>query len=83
MVVTVICVQTSRRFSTSPALSSHVSVTTDDQGIATVSMNKAPVNSLNTELIQELAQAVTDTEKKAKVGLSRILTMNWKELGTV
>ena len=75
--------QTSRRFSTSPASLSHVSVTTDDQGIATVSMNKAPVNSLNTELIQELAQAVTDTEKKAKVGLSRILTMNWKELGTV
>jgi len=58
--------QTSRRFSTSPASLSHVSVTTDDQGIATVSMNKAPVNSLNTELIQELAQTVTDTEKKAK-----------------
>ena len=77
MVMTVrdIAVQTSRRFSTSPASLSHVSVTTDDQGIATVSMNKAPVNSLNTELIQELAQAVTDTEKKAKVELGALCSI--------
>jgi len=41
-------------------------VQTDADGIAIVSMNKAPVNSLNTKFIQELTQAVVDTEKTAK-----------------
>jgi len=53
-------------FSTSPSTKTSVSVDTDEKGIAIVSMNKAPVNSLNTELIQELTQAVVETEKTAK-----------------
>ena len=54
-------------FSSSPVGCAQVSVETDANGIATLSMNKAPVNSLNTEFIQELTQAVLDTEKTAKV----------------
>ena len=54
-------------FSSSPIGCAQVSVETDANGIATLSMNKAPVNSLNTEFIQELTQAVIDTEKTAKV----------------
>ena len=54
-------------FSSSPIGCAQVSVETDANGIATLSMNKAPVNSLNTEFIQELTQAVLDTEKTAKV----------------
>ena len=57
----------SANFSSSPTGFAQVSVETDANGIATVSMNKAPVNSLNTEFIQELTQAVVDTEKAAKV----------------
>ena len=56
-----------RPFSCSSVGCAQVSVETDANGIATVSMNKAPVNSLNTEFIQELTQAVLDTEKTAKV----------------
>jgi len=55
-----------RPLSTSPAAAAAVSVTTDAEGVAVLSMNKAPVNSLNTEFIQELTQAVVDTEKAAK-----------------
>jgi len=55
-----------RPLSTSPATAAAVSVTTDAEGVAVLSMNKAPVNSLNTEFIQELTQAVVDTEKAAK-----------------
>jgi len=47
----------------------NVSVQTDDKGIATVSMNKAPVNSLNTDLIQELTQTLKDTETSGAKGL--------------
>ena len=54
-------------FSSSPIGCAQVSVETDANGIAILSMNKAPVNSLNTEFIQELTQAVIDTEKTAKV----------------
>ena len=61
--------QPTSNFSTSRAACAQVSVQTDADGIATVSMNKAPVNSLNTEFIQELTQAVVDTEKTAKVNL--------------
>jgi 3,2-trans-enoyl-CoA isomerase len=60
------CRSSLARFSTSPTTAAAVSVTTDDKGIATVSMNKAPVNSLNTEFILELTQAIVDTEKSAK-----------------
>ena len=59
--------QPTSMFSTSRTACAQVSVQTDADGIATVSMNKAPVNSLNTEFIQELTQAVVDTEKTAKV----------------
>ena len=59
--------QPTSNFSTSRTACAQVSVQTDADGIATVSMNKAPVNSLNTEFIQELTQAVVDTEKTAKV----------------
>ena len=59
--------QPTSKFSTSRTAYAQVSVQTDADGIATVSMNKAPVNSLNTEFIQELTQAVVDTEKTAKV----------------
>ena len=59
--------QPTSKFSTSRTACAQVSVQTDADGIATVSMNKAPVNSLNTEFIQELTQAVVDTEKIAKV----------------
>ena len=59
--------QPTSMFSTSRTACAQVSVQTDADGIATVSMNKAPVNSLNTEFIQELTQAVVDTEKIAKV----------------
>lgn len=54
------------RFSTSLCRNSYVSVNTDNQGVASISMNKAPVNSLNTELIQDLTKAIVDTEKSAK-----------------
>ena len=33
---------------------SNVQVSTDERGVATISMNKAPVNSLNMEFIQVL-----------------------------
>ena len=56
-----------RPLSTSPPAAAAVAVTTDAEGVAVLSMNKAPVNSLNTEFIQELTQAVVDTEKAAKV----------------
>jgi len=49
--------------------STNVSVQTDDKGIATVSMNKGPVNSLNTEFIQELTQTLVDTEKSGAKGM--------------
>ena len=46
------CKVSNARFSVSSHVAGNVSVTTDDKGIATVSMDKAPVNSLDTELIQ-------------------------------
>ena len=46
------CKVSSARFSVSSPVAGNVTVVTDDKGIATVSMAKAPVNSLNTELIQ-------------------------------
>jgi len=49
--------------------STNVVVDTDEKGIATVSMDKAPVNSLNTEMIQELNQALVDTETSGARGV--------------
>ena len=49
------CKVSSARFSVSSPVAGNVSVVTDDKGIATVSMDKSPVNSLNTELIQACA----------------------------
>ena len=48
------------------ARGSNVDVVVDDKGLATVSMNKAPVNSLNLEFIQELNETLTETSKNAK-----------------
>lgn len=60
------CKVSSARFSVSSPVTGNVSVVTDDKGIATVSMDKAPVNSLNTELIQELASAISTTASTSK-----------------
>lgn len=56
----------SARFSVSSPVTGNVSVVTDDKGIATVSMDKGPVNSLNTELIQDLTSAISTTAGTAK-----------------
>ena len=56
----------SARFSVSSPVTGNVSVVTDEKGIATVSMDKAPVNSLNTELIQELTSVIASTASSAK-----------------
>lgn len=56
----------SARFSVSSPVTANVSVVTDDKGIATVSMDKGPVNSLNTELIQDLTSAISSTAGTAK-----------------
>ena len=43
-------------------------VTRDDLGVATFSMNKAPVNSLNMEFLQELSASL-ETTRKDSTGL--------------
>ena len=48
------------------ARGSNVNVSVDDNGLATVAMNKAPVNSLNLEFIQELNETLETTSKNAK-----------------
>jgi len=60
------CKVSSARFSVSSPVTGNVSVVTDEKGIATVSMDKAPVNSLNTELIQELTSVISSTASSAK-----------------
>jgi len=60
------CKVSSARFSVSSPAAGNVSVVTDDKGIAIVSMDKGPVNSLNTELIQELTSAIATTSNNAK-----------------
>jgi len=57
------------------ARGSNVAVTTDDTGVATLSLNKAPVNSLNMEFLQELSEALDTTSKTAK-GLVLTSSMN-------
>jgi len=60
------CKVSNARFSVSAHVAGNVSVTTDDKGIATVSMDKAPVNSLDTELIQELTSVISSTSNNSK-----------------
>jgi len=60
------CKVSRARFSLSCPAAGNVSVVTDEKGIAVVSMDKAPVNSLNTELIQELTSAIVSTSSTAK-----------------
>jgi len=45
---------------------SNVDVSIDDKGVATLSMNKAPVNSLNKEFLIELNETLETTSKSAK-----------------
>jgi len=51
------------RFSVSSLRSGNVLVTRDDLGVATLSMNKAPVNSLNKEFLQELSSSLAAVSK--------------------
>ena len=59
------------RFSIHTPLASNVSVITDDKGIATLSMDKGPVNSLNMEFIQARSCLIF---KNSSIGLIEILT---------
>jgi len=45
---------------------SNVDVSIDEKGVATLSMNKAPVNSLNKEFLVELNETLETTSKSAK-----------------
>jgi len=47
----------------------NISVETDSKGIATLSMGKAPVNSLNLEFIQELRESLVQAESSGARGL--------------
>ena len=44
----------------------NIEVVTDDKGVATFSLNKAPVNSLNKEFLQELNESLAATSETAK-----------------
>lgn len=44
----------------------NIEVVTDDKGVATLSLNKAPVNSLNKEFLQELNDSLAATSETAK-----------------
>ena len=44
----------------------NIEVVTDDKGVATLSLNKAPVNSLNKEFLQELNASLAATSETAK-----------------
>jgi len=54
------------KFSSSSVKAKNVSVDTNENGISIISMNKAPVNSLNTEFIQELTSAISTTASNSK-----------------
>jgi len=51
------------RFSVSSVRSDNVLVTRDDLGVATLSMNKAPVNSLNKEFLEEVTSSLVAVSK--------------------
>ena len=53
----------------------NIDVVTDEQGVATLSLNKAPVNSLNKEFLQELNESLACTSETAK-GLVLTSSMN-------
>ena len=44
----------------------NIDVVTDDKGVATLSLNKGPVNSLNKEFLQELNENLAATSETAK-----------------
>ena len=44
----------------------NIEVVTDDKGVATLSLNKAPVNSLNKEFLQALNASLAATSETAK-----------------
>jgi len=50
----------------SSARGGNVDVSIDEKGVATLSMNKAPVNSLNKEFLVELNETLETTSKSAK-----------------
>jgi len=51
------------------ATSSNVSVETDDKGMATLSLNKGPVNSLNVEFMKEIVSELSAVETSGAKGL--------------
>jgi len=53
-----------RSFCTSS--SPNITTEVDKHGIATISLNKGPVNTFNMEMIQELTEVIKKTEKSAK-----------------
>lgn len=69
---------TTRYFSSSSILSASnavqqfklVNLTVDDStGIATLELNRPPVNTLNTPLLQDISAALTEVEKNQSKGL--------------
>ena len=60
--------QSRASFSVSSMRRDNIVVTRDDQGVATFSMNKAPVNSLNMEFLQELSASL-ETTRQDSTGL--------------
>lgn len=54
---------------TKPAAPKLVAVDVDKSGVATVTMNRAPVNSLNTALLEELGTTIKDLEANKTRGL--------------
>lgn len=66
------CVQvlSTRCLSTSSQRLKFVNLTVDDKtGIATLEMNRPPVNSLNTQLLQDLSTSLTELNKNKSRGL--------------
>lgn len=60
----------SRPFSAEPAAGSLVQLAVDDKtGIATLTMNRPPVNSLNLELLTDISQALDQVEANRSRGL--------------
>lgn len=59
-----------RSISSSPARYNLVNLSVDDKtGIATLELNRPPVNSLNTALLQDISTALTDISKNRSKGL--------------
>lgn len=59
-----------RCLSTSASRLKLINLSVDDKtGIATLEMNRPPVNSLNTPLLQDISTALTDLSKNKAKGL--------------